>query len=170
MKYNASIFVLLLGLLAGPAYALSEPVSSAPPSQQCTSDPAIMEVTITDLLQQPDKYQLHKVCLRGFVIHQFEHHAVYRDQETTRVNKGLWIGDFTADFDGRPGWSDNEKTFLIEGIFDVNETGHMNNWPAGITHITRYEPLKNRASYEKESKLIELEKELLKARATEETQ
>lgn len=84
MKYIASIFLLLLGLVAGPAYALSEPVSSAPPSQQCTSDPAIAEVTISDLLQQLDKYQLHNVCLRGFVIHQFEHHAVYANPETTR--------------------------------------------------------------------------------------
>ena len=97
-----------------------------------------LDVSLVQLIANPKSYDGKVVRVIGFVRLEFEGNAIYLHQDDYKhgiPKNGLWI-DVTdnmrkkkADFD--------QKYVLLEGTFDVNDTGHMGLWSGSIQKISR---------------------------------
>ena len=100
------------------------------------------DVSIIQLISNPEKYDGKVVRVIGVGNLEFEGDAVYlsRDDWKNWVCKnGLWIelGDDATSYNVAKCW--NGKYVIIEGTFEQESTGHFGMWSGAITDITRYE-------------------------------
>lgn len=105
--------------------------------QLATDSRPIIEVSISELLAHPDKYHQRKVRVRGQVQTGFEKHAIYSDSGSK--DKGLWLEEILVPYTSPRNHVPEER--IIEGTFDMRITGHLGQYPGGITAITRYEKI-----------------------------
>ena len=107
--------------------------------QLATDNHKIEDVAISELLANPDKYHSRKVRVRGRVFTGFEQHAIYDDPQ----KDGLWLENVLVPYTvsrNRTG-----ESMAIEGTFDMRVSGHLDQYPGGITNITRYEKVDTQA-------------------------
>lgn len=107
--------------------------------QLATDNHKIEDVAISELLANPDKYHSRKVRVRGRVFSGFEQHAIYDDPQ----KDGLWLENVLVPYTvsrNRTG-----ESMAIEGTFDMRVSGHLDQYPGGITNITRYEKVDTQA-------------------------
>jgi hypothetical protein len=105
------------------------------------------EPSFVAVLAAPERYHQKKIRLEGFLHVEFEGDAIYLskdDADHLITRNGLWV-----DFDkktfplGPKGLKQfHRKWVLIEGVVDMNLTGHMSGWTAGIKEIDRIDELK----------------------------
>ena len=130
-----------------------------------------LDVSMTALLAQPEKYHLQKVCIEGVGNIEFEGNALFLDKESwlnSVDGNSLWLDiDESSAITRSQAIKLNGQYVLIEGTFDMDEHGHMGMRSGGITHITRYERVTTRAEYEQQRQQaiqqVETEKAKLKA-------
>ena len=122
MNTRATFVLLsLLGCFAQPLHA-AEP----------------LDVSLVRLIANPKDYDGKIVRVIGFVRLEFEGNAIYLHQDDYKhgIRKnGLWI-DATDDMRKRTADFD-QKHVLLEGTFNVKDTGHLGLWSGSIQKIAR---------------------------------
>ncbi len=97
-----------------------------------------LDVSLIQLIANPNTYDQKIVRVIGFVRLEFEGNAIYLHQDDYKhgISKnGLWLNATddmrkkTADFD--------QKYLLLEGTFNAKKMGHMGLFSGSIQQITR---------------------------------
>jgi hypothetical protein len=95
-----------------------------------------LSLSITDLLAHPARYHGQRVTVEGVLHLRFELSAIYPSDE--HGGDGLWVS-FSGPSDrfASPIGPTNldTKRVRIEGVFDMNDHGHMGDWPGAITGV-----------------------------------
>ena len=97
-----------------------------------------LDVSLVRLIANPKDYDGKIVRVIGFVRLEFEGNAIYLHQDDYKhgIRKnGLWI-DATDDMRKRTADFD-QKHVLLEGTFNVKDTGHLGLWSGSIQKIAR---------------------------------
>jgi len=110
----------------------------------------IRDVSIMQLLAEPDDYDETTIRVSGYLHIEFESSALYLIEEHAAylMNRdSLWVSFsdeckvevLDANGFSIPGEikSVNDRYVIVEGVFDANMHGHMNGFSAGIGHIMR---------------------------------
>jgi hypothetical protein len=101
------------------------------------SDPT--DVSLINLIATPEKYQGKIVRVEGYLDIEFEGNAIYihkEDYEHSLLKNAIWI-DFSRDEMTKYTKAFNEKYVIIEGVFDMNNNGHMGLFSGTIGKISR---------------------------------
>jgi hypothetical protein len=101
----------------------------------------INDVSIIQLISNPEKFDGKCVRLIGFVHLEFEGDAMYLhevDYENRLTKNGLWL-EISEDFYGKDKQKYTHKYVLVEGIFSANNEGYMNLFSGAIENIKRFE-------------------------------
>jgi hypothetical protein len=117
------LFVLVNNLSA------SEPVN-----------PETVDLSIINLISTPQQYHNRKIGLVGYVIIEFEGHAVYlsgNDAEHMLTRNALWLDLDDAEFSKYQKLS--REYVLIEGVFDATIHGHGALYSGAIREISRFQ-------------------------------
>lgn len=114
-----------------------------------------LDVSMTALLTQPEKYHLQKVRIEGVGNIEFEGNSVYLNKEAWKYrldNSRLSLDiDFPNAFVTLARARQlNGDYVVIEGIFDMDWLWHGGLRSGGITHITCYEQITTRAENEQQ--------------------
>ena len=103
-----------------------------------TAEPT--DVTLIQLIANPDKFDGKLVRVIGFLRLDFEGTVLYlhREDYENDLRNGIWV-DATLDL-----WK-QEKTLnsnyvLVEGVFSSSFRGHMDMWCGSVSNIRRAEP------------------------------
>ena len=99
-----------------------------------------VEVSLIQLIANPQAYQGKIVRVIGFVRLEFEGEAIYLhrdDYEHDITKNGLWIDISDALRKKRTQY--DQRYVLLEGSFNANEKGHKGAWSGSIQRITRFD-------------------------------
>ena len=133
-------FLLLIGLLF-PILARSQP----PPP-----DVEAIDLSLIQLLANPEKYEGRRVRLVGVAHFEFEEAVLYLHREDEAVmnsRNAIWIG-------GKAGYTEADYKNLsgafvyVEGIFTGKAHGHLGAFPGELKDVRRLEKKRTRADYE----------------------
>lgn len=116
------IFVLLL------IFGLAGSASATPPT----------DVSIVQLIANPERYDGQQVRVIGFLRLEFEGNAIYlhrEDYERSILQNSIWI-DLT-DSQENSAAKLNNSYVLVEGKFDVRQKGHFGMWPGSLQQVRR---------------------------------
>ena len=97
-------------------------------------------VSLVSLIATPEKYHEKKVRIVGYVNIEFEGNGIYLHKDDYKhgiYSNGFWI---SIDKNIRQKIADekmNKSYVLLEGIFNMNQRGHMGLWSGEIEQITR---------------------------------
>jgi hypothetical protein len=98
------------------------------------------DVTMVQLIANPDSFDGEFIRVIGFLRLQFEGNVLYlhrEDYERSILGNGIWV-DVTSE-----GWKQDHmldsKYVVIEGFFSSTSRGHMGAWSGSITNIRRAE-------------------------------
>jgi hypothetical protein len=78
-------------------------------------------VSLEDVLKDPAKYNGRTIQTHGFLLHEFENHALYVSEKWQRT-KGIWI-EPTVDMQSLREM--DRRYVIVTGIFDSNQHGHL---------------------------------------------
>ena len=123
MKLMASIVVLLTIPFAVPIKA-EEPV----------------DVTMVQLIANPEKFDGKLVRVIGFLRLEFEGNVLYlhrEDYENAILGDGIWV-DITPEIT-KQSKTLNLHYVLLVGVFNSSDRGHMRMWSGTIKKIRRAE-------------------------------
>lgn len=114
-----------------------------------------LDVSMTALLTQPEKYHLQKVRIEGVGNIEFEGNSVYLNKEAWKYRLDNSRLSLDIDFPNAVvtlarARQLNGDYVVIEGIFDMDWRWHGGLRSGGITHITRYEQITTRAENEQQ--------------------
>ncbi|EAO2685157.1 hypothetical protein E2X65_08450 [Salmonella enterica] len=121
-------------------------------------------ISMIALLANPEKYHLQKIQVMGVSNIEFEGNALFLDKASWENNidsNSLWLDiDRNSTINRNSALALNGQYILIEGVFDMDETGHFGAWRGGITHITRYErvPTRTETERQRQETITQLEK------------
>jgi hypothetical protein len=97
------------------------------------------DVSLINLIAAPERYNGKLVRILGYLNLEFEGNALYlhkEDYDNSLFKNGVWIDlprkeaiEKTKEF--------SKRYVIIEGVFDMNNTGHMALFSGSITKITR---------------------------------
>lgn len=96
----------------------------------------VHEVSMIQLISNPDKYDGQYVRVMGFLRLEFEGNGLYlhrEDYEKSLYKNGVWV--YVAETEANRKL--NMKYVLIEGTFDSKDKGHMGLWGGAIKDIKR---------------------------------
>lgn len=106
-------------------------------AQNGLADPA--DVSLINLIATPERYNGKLVRIIGYLNLEFEGNALYlhkEDYDSSILKNGIWVDlprkeaiEKTKEF--------SKHYVIIEGIFDMNDTGHMGLFSGSIIKITR---------------------------------
>jgi hypothetical protein len=121
MRLTASICILVAALFVAPVKA-EQP----------------MNVTLVQLIANPEKFDGKLIRVIGFLEIEFEANVLYlhrEDYENAILGDGIWV-------DVTPEMTKNSKSLskhyvLLEGIFSASERGHMDLWSGSLKNIRR---------------------------------
>jgi hypothetical protein len=102
-----------------------------------------LDLSLVQLIANPDKYNGKIVRVIGFLKLEFEGNGLYLHEEDYKVHinkNGLWI-DPSADMQKRKA-KINLRYVVIQGKFNAKETGHMGSWSGSIESVTRCDVVK----------------------------
>jgi hypothetical protein len=123
MKLLTSVCLFLTTLFVVPIKA-QEPVN----------------VTIVQLIANPDKFDGKLIRVIGFLRLEFEGNVLYlhrEDYENEILGNGIWVE--VAYEITRQSKALNMHYVLLEGIFSSSERGHLDAWSGTIKSIRRAE-------------------------------
>ena len=124
--------------LAGTGLCLSAVLLGAIFAVQPRQEPA--DVSLIQLIGDPDKYDGKFVRVIGFLRLEFEGNALYfhrEDYESSLTKNAIWI-DASADMKKQRQTFD-QKYVLLEGTFDAKRFGHMGLFSGELHGIKRAE-------------------------------
>jgi hypothetical protein len=104
-------------------------------------DDSVQDVSLIQLIAQPEKFDGRPVRLIGFLRIEFEGNAIYlhREDFDHGISKnGVWI-DVPADMSDRQKRDVNMRYVICAGIFSANNHGHMGMFSGAITNVRRLE-------------------------------
>lgn len=136
---------LLLGLLAGVACLFGTEAMLQGAEVQREQDRVWIEprgewtnVSLIELLINPDRYHGQLIGVDGFVTLRFEHLALTFSQELSyhySSRNSIWLY-FDRDFLTEADWKRfNHRFVYIIGLFDKNSHGHLGAYPGTIKMI-----------------------------------
>ena len=99
-----------------------------------------VDVSLVQLIANPNDYHGKFVRVIGFVKLEFESNSVYLHQDDYKhqiFKNGLWI-DVTDEIRKKKDEFD-QKYLLLEGTFNAKKKGHMGAWSGSIEKISRSE-------------------------------
>jgi hypothetical protein len=102
-------------------------------------DPNAVNVSMVQLIVNPQLFDGKKVRLIGFLRLEFEGDAVYfhrEDFENGITNNGLWI-DVPNDMTQQQRSETNMTYVICEGVFRAGRHGHMGLFAGEISDVTR---------------------------------
>lgn len=101
----------------------------------------VKDVSIVQLIANPERYDGQDVRVIGFMRLEFEGDALYlhrEDFEHSILNNGVWI-DLT-DSQQKSSAKFNNSYVLVEGRFSASEKGHLELWSGSLQRISRLNP------------------------------
>jgi len=106
------------------------------------------DVSVINLIATPERYNGKLVRIIGYLNLEFEGNALYlhkEDYDRSLLKNGIWIDMPRKDF------IEKTKEFskhyvVIEGIFDMSDTGHMGLFSGSLTKITRLDRWRDNAA------------------------
>lgn len=106
----------------------------------CNSSAAeeVRNVSIIQLIANPQKYDGQLVRVVGFMHLEFEGDALYQyreDYERAILNNGIWLS--LTDPQERSSAKLNDRYVLVEGRFKAEEKGHFASWSGSLQQISR---------------------------------
>ncbi len=112
---------------------------SAPLSGEERSDEAILDCSLINLIATPERYHEKKVRVMGYVVIEFERHALFlseTDSDRSLTRNGVWLqfGD-RASVEAHKEM--NRGYVIVVGIFDMNMRGHGSMYSGSIQQIER---------------------------------
>jgi hypothetical protein len=116
---------LLLALLLVVAVWAQEPGKCGPATQ----------VSLVNLIANPEKYDGKRVSVKGFLALEFEGNALYlhkEDFDNRLYKNGLWYAGETLESKKY-----DRKYVNIEGTFSAAERGHMGLWSGTLKDVDR---------------------------------
>lgn len=105
---------------------------------------APINTSLIQLIASPNEYDGKRVQIVGFVRLEFEGNAIYLHQDDDVhgiLKNGLWLNveklpkATRLQVDGR--------YVFVEGIFSMEDRGHLGLWSGALHDITRMEPRRN---------------------------
>jgi hypothetical protein len=106
------------------------------------SSDRLVEVSMVQLIANPENWHNQAVRLSGFMHVHFEGTGIYLSREHANYlnsRNGLWVsfdsGDWSAH--GMIPQQFDRKHVLIEGIFDRDDHGHMGAWAGAVRSVWR---------------------------------
>jgi hypothetical protein len=114
--------------------------SSESPALNPTDD-RVTDVSIIQLISNPEKFDGRYVRIIGFVRLEFEGDAIYLHHDDYKYgiySNGLWL-NITKGCCGKDLKSADRKYVLVEGTFDIKNKGHMGLWSGSIKNIKRFQ-------------------------------
>lgn len=97
-----------------------------------------LDVSIIQLIANPEAYQGKTVRIIGFLHLEFEGNGLYLHQEDyihSLYSNGIWINAIGPFY--TKATSDNNRYVLVVGTFDSKDHGHMGLWPGAIKNLER---------------------------------
>jgi hypothetical protein len=98
------------------------------------------EVTLIQLIANPEKFDGKLIRVIGFLRLEFEGNVLYlhrEDYENAILGNGIWV-DVTPAL-SKQSAKLNMSYVLLEGIFSSGDRGHMGMWSGAIKQIRRAE-------------------------------
>ena len=100
--------------------------------------PPIRDVSLSQLLANPEKYDGQLVRLTGYLNLAYEAHAIYGQQDdlaNRRLKNGLWV-DFSAAIRKEKKLADYNRTYVVVvGTFDAHSKGHLGLFGGTLKNI-----------------------------------
>lgn len=84
-----------------------------------------VKVSLEDILRIPDKYNGKLIETRGFLLQEFENHALYANVKW-QYAKGVRIASATDLHISRD--EVNRRYVIVTGLFDANDHGHLGSF------------------------------------------
>ena len=98
----------------------------------------IQDVSMIQLIANPEKFHQAPVRVIGFAIIEFEGTAIYLSREFAEhglTKNAVWI-----DVQPLEQFEQYDKKYvLVEGVFDKDDRGHLNLFSGCLKHISRIE-------------------------------
>lgn len=97
-------------------------------------------ISLINLISTPEKYHRKKIRIIGFMNLEFEGNAIYlhkEDYERSIYSNGFWVSIDEPILKKINEEKLNRSYVMIEGVFNMNQRGHMGLWSGEIEHITR---------------------------------
>ena len=101
----------------------------------------VTDVSIIQLISNPEKFDGKYVRLIGFVRVEFEGDAIYLHEDDYKyglTKNGLWL-NLTKDIYEKQSRKFDRKYVLVEGTFNAKHRGHMGLFSGAIENIKRFE-------------------------------
>ena len=99
-----------------------------------------VDVSMVSLLANPKAFDGKRVRLIGYVRLEFEGDSIYLHQDDARhaiYKNGLWLD---VDIPPKQRSAIDKRYALVEGVFSMQEQGHLGLWSGSIKGVTRLEP------------------------------
>lgn len=100
-----------------------------------------IDVSIIQLISNPDKFDGKYVRLIGYVHLEFEGDAIFLHEDDYKyglTRNGLWL-NLTQDCCGKDIRFFNKKYVLVEGTFSAKNHGHMDLFSGAVDKIKRFQ-------------------------------
>jgi len=102
----------------------------------------ILHVSLINLIATPEKYHKKWVRVQGVAKFEFEGNALFLHQEDYKAGtkNAVWLSPDAATLkvdEATLAKDFNSKYVLVEGIFDMNDHGHMDLFSGSISHVSR---------------------------------
>jgi hypothetical protein len=104
-------------------------------------DDSVHDVSLIQLIAQPEKFDGKPVRLIGFLRIEFEGNAVYLHREDFDhgiSQNGVWI-DIPSDMTDRQRREVNMRYVICAGVFSATNRGHMGMFSGALTKVRRLE-------------------------------
>lgn len=107
------------------------------------SRPEILDISIINLIANPEKYHNKEVIISGYLNLQFEGTAIYihkEDFDNGLRKNGLWV-NFFNEIKKEELSNAHGNYVMIRGLFDMERKGHWGLWSGTIKDIKSVTPL-----------------------------
>lgn len=126
-------------LLISPSTAESQKIHGYFP--QPGPDPTVQDVSIIQLIAQPDKFHGKRVRFIGFLRIEFEGTAIYLHREDFDHDiplDALWV-DIPSEMTKKQQAEVNMRYVICVGVFRADIHGHMGMFSGEVTNVQRLE-------------------------------
>ncbi len=126
--------ILVFGILASNSTAQMKGYFPKP-----VPDDTAQDVSIVQLIAEPQKYNGKRVRLVGFVRIEFEGNAIYLHREDFQfgiTKNGLWV-DIPRDMTKQQQEAVNMHYVICAGVFQASNHGHMGMYSGAIEDVGR---------------------------------
>lgn len=104
------------------------------------ADAQAVDVSMINLIANPKDFDGKKVRLIGYVRLEFEGDSIYLHRDDARqgnTRNGLWLD---VALPQKQRMRVNNRYAIVEGVFSMDEQGHLGLWSGSIKNVTRLDP------------------------------